>query len=644
MAGTVVDGQGIGPATGEWRAYAADNASTKYSPLAQIDKDTVHDLRVVWRQSGMPDVIREVHPDAPRAPSYYQNTPLMVGGLVYMSTALGTVAALDPGTGDVVWFDQLPEGRDRGSASRGVAYWTDGRDQRIIAITGEYLVALNAQTGARYPDFGDGGEVNLTSGYDRSRETPYSWRGPPTVVRDVVVVGSVVRDINNAQMRSTKEADPGDVRGYDVRTGEHLWTFHTVPQPGEFGNDTWLHDSWQYSGHTNVWSWMTADEELGYVYLPLTTPTDDWYGGHRLGDNLFAESLVALDAETGQRVWHFQAVHHGVWDYDFPCAPILADIVVDGRPVKAIAQPSKQAFLYVFDRVTGEPIWPIDERPVPQTTVPGEVTSPTQPVPLNAHGEPFAYDQQGVTVDDLIDFTPELRQEALEILDEYAYGPLFFPPVVPGVGAGVGKKGMIHMPGTTGGTNWNGAALDPETGVLYVPSSRTEVFSRLVKPDADRSNLDYVRYDYEWAAGPRGMPLFKPPYGRIVAIDLNAGLLKWTVPNGDGPRDHPAIRHLDLPPLGNPGRASPLATKTLLFIGEGLDSGTGVPPMGGGKTFRAYDKATGVVVWETELDGGTTGAPMTYMWQGTQYVVVATGWSDRPGELVALALDGAARR
>ena len=628
--------------SGEWRAWAADVASTRYSPLDQINANTVKNLGIAWRQSATPDAMKAGRANVFPPPGNYQHTPLMVGGLLYMSTGLGTVAALDPRTGNVVWFDPPPLDREGGlrrglAPNRGIAFWTDGKDDRIISLVGQYLVALNAKTGKRYPDFGVNGEVDLRQGLSRPFEN-YSWRGAPLVVNDVVVVGSVVGDINNAARPSQMEAPPGDVRGYDVHTGRQLWTFSTIPRPGEVGNETWLNDSWSYTGHTNVWNTMTGDAELGHVYLPLTTPTNDWYGGHRPGANLFAESLVALDVKTGKRLWHFQGVHHGIWDYDFPCAPILADITVNGRRIKAIAQPSKQAFLYVFDRTNGQPVWPIQERPVPKGDVPGEWYSPTQPIPLDGRGRPFAYDQQGVTLDDVLDFTPELRAAGLGILSQYADGPLFFPPVVVGEGAGAGKKGSIHMPGTYGGTNWPGAALDPETNILYVPSHHAPIIVQLVSPP-EGSNMRLVRRAWEPVVGPEQLPLFKPPYGRLVAIDLNKGEIKWTVANGDGPRDHSAIRHLNPRPLGNPGRVGPTVTKSLVFMGEGFNTHTGGgPPYGGGKKFRAFDKATGEVVWETELEAGATAPAMTYMWQGKQYIVVATGWTDRPGELVALAL------
>ena len=632
----------------EWRSYGSDVAGTKYSPLDQINKDTVGDLEIVWRQSVLPDAIRGDREITASVAS--QNTPLMADGRLYISSGLGTVAALDAKTGEVLWFDEPPD-RDgepfqRARQTRGVAYWDDPEsdEARVLAVVGEYLVALDARTGKRFPDFGEGGEVDLRKGYDRDVDT-FGWGSPPIVVNDIVVIGSTILDIVSPAMPALKRAPPGDVRGFDVRTGEQVWAFRTVPQDGEFGNETWLtainedRPSWEYSGNTNMWAWASADEELGYVYVPLSTPTNDYYGGYRPGDNLFAESIVCLDARTGERVWHFQAVHHGLWDYDFPAAPNLVDIRVEGRaePVKAIAAVSKQAFTYVLDRVTGEPIWPIEERPVPPGSVPGEWYAATQPFPTR----PPPFDQQGTTVDDVLDFTPELRQEALEIFEQYVSGPLFTAPSLVDESPG-GTKGTLQMPGVVGGADWGGAAVDPESGILYVPSVHSESVIGIAPSEHPRSDMRLVLHSIEPITGPRELPLFKPPYGRLVAIDLNKGEILWSKANGDGPRDHPDLRDLNLPPLGQPGRVSPLVTKSLVFLGEGGRTGVVVlnPIWGGagGKMFRAYDKLTGEVIWEQELPGGTTAAPMSYMVDGKQYIVLTLGWEDMPSEYVALAL------
>ena len=492
-------------------------------------------------------------------------------------------------------------------------------------------------SGRPYPDFGLGGRVDLTTGLQEGAR--YRWPGAPTVVGDVVVLGNAMSDFF-----SDKEGIRGDVRAFDVRSGELRWLFHTVPQAGELGNDTWEDDSWEYTGHAPVWSLFSADPELGFVYMPVSSSTNDMYGGHRLGDNLFSQSLVCVVAETGELVWHYQFVHHGLWDYDTPAAPILMDLIVDGRPVRAVAQITKQAFVYVFDRVTGEPVWPIEERPVPRSRTPGERTSPTQPFPT----KPPPFDRQGATEDNLIDFTPELRAEALDIVDRYTMGPLFTPPSIRGDGPDA-NLGTIQLPGSQGGADVQGAAFDPETNMLYVPSITAPFVADIVPGDPESMNLRYGRGGRMWIAGPRGLPLFKPPYGRITALDMNAGEIVWQVPNGHGPRDHPALRHLDLGRLGSPGRPSPLATRTLLFIGEGSDDAPdrsripeGMPleivARYGEPWFRAYDKETGEVVWEMRLPAGTTGAPMTYMHEGRQYIVVAVTGRDMAGEFVALSL------
>ena len=628
-----------GATDGQWRFYSGDPGSTKYAPLDQINKDNVENLRLAWRRPAVDQSILSKAPDL----SYGNNfraTPLMIDGVLYSPNGVGLAEAFDAGTGETIWV-QEPFGEGlrayQGIATRGLAYWTDGADERILVQRDDYLYALNAKTGRAYHDFGDGGRVSLTAGL--GPEARYWWTGPPLVVRDVVVLGQSMSDTF-----TVKEALRGDVRAFDVRTGALRWQFHVIPQAGEFGTDTWEDDSWSYTGHAPVWPPFSADAELGYVYLPVTSPTSDMYGGHRGGDNLYGQSLVCINADTGERVWHFQLVHHGLWDYDPPAAPVLMDITVDGRPIKAVVQVTKQAFAYVFNRVTGEPVWPIVERPVPQSGTPGEETSATQPFPT----KPPAFDRQGSTEDNLIDFTPKLRAEALEIVKRYTTGRLYTPPSIRGDGPN-GNQGTIQLPGSQGGADWQGAAFDPETNYLYVPSITAPFVADILEGDPDRTNLRYVKGTRLWVGGPRGLPLFKPPYGRITAIDMNEGQIVWQVPNGDGPRDHPAIKHLNLGPLGNPGRPAPLVTNTLLFVGEGsavmLDRGRIPPGMPfeivtnyGEKLFRAYDKATGDVLWEMELPAGTTGAPMTYMHDGKQYIVVAIGGVEEPAEWVALSL------
>ena len=629
-----------GATGGQWRAYAGDTGSTKYAGLDQITSENVGDLEVVWERNAVDQSVLDAAPDV-RFGNRFTATPLMVDGVLYAPNGVGLVEAFDAGTGETIWvqtpMDEGPQAY-RGSVTRGVAYWADGDDARIIVQRGQWLMSLDPGTGEPDPTFGDGGRVDLTTGLGEGAR--YRWGGAPTVVRDVIVVGQSMSDTF-----VTKEDIRGDVRAFDVRTGALRWVFHTVPQEGEFGTDTWEDGAWEFTGHAPVWSLFSADEELGYIYMPVTSSTNDMYGGHRPGDNLFSQSIVCVEAETGERVWHFQTVHHGLWDYDLPTAPILMDITVDGRDIKAVVQLTKQAFAFVFDRVTGEPVWPIEERAVPQSTVPGEYTSPTQPFPT----KPPAFDRQGATVDNLIDFTPELRQEALEIVERYTIGPMFTPPSVRGDGP-EDNLGTIQLPGSQGGADVQGAAFDPETNYLFVPSITSPFVADVLEGNPDRTNLRFVKGTRLWIGGPRGLPLFKPPYGRITAIDMNTGEIAWQVPNGDGPRDHPAIRHLNLGPLGNPARPSPLATKTLLFVGEDrtLTSPDGRVPEGmplsivtnyGEPFFRAYDKATGDVVWETELPAGTTGAPISYMHEGRQYIVVAiAGNAEFQPRFVAFAL------
>ena len=623
---------------GEWPAYAATIGSTKYTDLDQIDAANVNELEIAWRRPALDQHYLAMNPQQNYSSAYIA-TPIMRNGIAYIPNGVGLVEAFNPSTGETIWVQEPIGGVEDlpGAVTRGVAYWTDGDDARILVQRGTFLYALNAATGEMYDDFGDQGRVSLQLMPEEFER--YRWGGVPMVIRDVVVVGQSMSD-----SFEQKKGYPADVHAFDVRTGELRWTFNVIPQGNQFGSGSWQDRSWSYTGHSPVWSLFSGDEELGLVYMPITSPTNDMYGGHRIGDNLFSQSLVAVNAETGERVWHFQMVHHGLWDYDPPAAPILMDINVEGEPVKAITQLTKQGFAYVFNRVTGEPIWDIVERPVPQSTVPGEVTSPTQPFPT----KPAPFERQGATVDNLIDFTPELRAQALEIFSHFVTGPLFTPPSIASDDPN-GTQGTIQLPGSQGGADVQGAAFDPETGYLYIPSITAPFVADLLPGDPEATDLSYIKGSRRWIAGPQGLPLFKPPYGRITAIDMNTGEHVWMVPNGDGPRDNPAIAHLNLGKLGVPGRPSPLLTKTLLFLGEGqtnqrgggripIDMPIEIATNSGGLMFRAYDKATGDILWETELDAGTTGAPISYLHNGKQYIVVTIGDRLHSPEIVAFSL------
>ena len=621
-----------GAEDGQWRYYGGDAGSTRYAALDQISPDNVADLEIAWRWQAA---------NFGPAPEFnYRTTPLMVDGVLYATAGYRrAVVAIDAGTGETLWTYRLDEGdraAPRRNSGRGVAWWeSPGIAARIFMVTpGFQLVALDAATGRPVPDFGDGGVVELRLGLGRELDlidAPIGSSSPPIIVDDVIVVGSALPSGSAPRSRAMP---PGHVRGYDAFTGELRWTFHTIPQPGEYGHETWEDGSWEYTGNAAVWTALSADPELGYVYLPVELGTGDYYGGHRLGDNLFSQSIVALDASTGERVWHFQTVHHGIWDYDPPAAPVLADLVVDGREIPAVALITKQTFTFVFDRRTGEPVWPIEERPVPQTDVPGERTAPTQPFPT----KPPPYDRQGVDPADLIDFTPELRAEAEAILSQLHYGPLYEPPTVPVEG---GTQGTLMVPGSLGGANWPGGALDPESGYLYVQSATgPSVISLINVPEV--SDMDYIRgggLRLRQGGGPQGLPLFKPPWGRVTAIDLNRGEIAWQVPNGDAPdyvKDHPALEGIEVGRTGRPDRGGLLVTSTLLFAGEG--GGMFAAFGSGGNRFRAHDKATGEVLAEIELPANQTGLPMTYMHEGRQYIVLAVGARRHPAELVALAL------
>ncbi|CAB1369857.1 pyrroloquinoline quinone-dependent dehydrogenase [Denitratisoma oestradiolicum] len=619
----------------EWHYYGRDPASTKYSSLDLINRDNVKNLKIAWRWKSENFGTR---------PEYnMEETPLMVDGVLYfMAGTRRTAVAVDAQTGETLWMYRLDEGA-RGRVAprpyhRGVAYWTDGKDdKRIVLITaGYHMVQLNATTGRPVEQFGQGGIVDLYKDFDQPEpeDGKIGSSSPAIIVGDIIVVGGAMGSI-----AASKENVKSYVRGYNVRTGKREWIFHTIPKPGEFGYETWENGSEVYTGNTGVWAMMSADPELGYVYLPVETPTNDFYGGDRPGDNLFAESLVCLDAKTGKRVWHFQFVHHGIWDYDIPTAPILLDIKVKGKKIKAVAQLTKQAWVYVFDRVTGKPVWPIIEKKVPPSGVPGEKTARTQPYPT----WPAPFDVQAVSQENLIDFTPVLRKEAIEIISQYELGDMFTPPAPPRNG----KNGVLKLPSPSGGANWQGGAADPETGIIYIASS-TYLFGpspyRIPGQPAPSVAVKAMSAPGDTSPkyfGPQGLPLIKPPYGRITAIDLNTGDHLWMVANADTPawiKNHPALKGVNLPRTGTPERAGIMVTKSLLFAGEGAGL-FATPSESGGNKFRAYDKRTGEIVSEFELPASQSGVPMTYAIRGRQYIVVAVGGVGKPAELVALTTD-----
>lgn len=693
-----MSGRSPAPGTtgGEWPHYTGDLRGTKYSPLSQIDAKNFNDLEVAWRF--------KTDNLGTRPEFKLEGTPLMVGGVLY--TTAGTrrsVIALDGKSGELLWAHRYPEGTrgtyaPRQLSGRGVSYWTDGKgDDRILYVTPGYrLIALDARTGAPVPSFGKNGVVDLKvgvvvgTGQQIDLETgEIGLNSTPTIAKDMVIVGSSMKE---GMTITTHNNTKGLVRAFDVRTGKLRWTFNTIPRPGELGNDTWLDNSWAINGNTGVWTQITVDEELGLVYLPVESPTSDYYGGKRPGDNLFGESLVVVDLKTGQRRWHFQLVHHPIWDHDASSAPILLDVTVEGKPRKLVALPSKQSFLYVFDRVTGEPIWPIVETAVPTGDVPGERYAPTQPIPTR----PPAYGRPGLRIpEELIDFTPEMRAQARENLKRYKWGgdfpysgTLYNPPIVGNV---AGLLGAINMGNASGGTNWPGAGADPETGIVYAQAN-TAAFApeSLSPPPQGFSDLPYQAgtigqpFQLREAAGtgtyadaprrPRvapapppaaavgegpparsfntvgGLPIVKPPYGVLSAIDLTRGEIKWQVPHGDTPdlvRNHPALKGMNIPKTGQGGSVGVLVTRTLVISADPQVTTTPGHPRGA--MMRAYDKNTGKEVGAVWMPAPVSGSPMTYSIGGRQYIVIAVSGGNYSGEYIAFSLPeseaaGATRR
>lgn len=618
----------------EWPVYGGDPGGMKYSPLADIHRDNVARLAPAWSWATGERPIPQTDSTRAARPGNFQATPLMIDDVLYLSTPYSAVVALDANTGRELWrhdtraWEAGQPSNGTGFVHRGVAAWTDGRERRIFINSRWKLVALDARTGRPIPTFGNGGEIDLTADLIWPvKKIHYTNTSPPVVYEDLVIVGNGVGD------RLVYENDPpGDVQAFDVRTGKRVWRFSPIPRGGEFGAETWENESWRRTGHTNVWAPFTVDVPRGLVYLPVGTPSNDWYGGGRKGDNLFAESIVCLDARTGRRVWHFQTVHHGLWDYDLPAPPNLITIRVGGRAIDAVAVPTKMGFLFVFDRVTGAPVWPIEERAVAASDVPGERAARTQPFPT----KPAPFAQQGLTESDVADFTPAIRALALAELRKYRSGPLYTPPSL---------EGTVVMPGSIGGSGWGGGAFDPETGILYVKATNSPSLFTLRKVE-QRSDTLQAEYMVDLARSslsirtdaltdslglPRGgsLPLNKPPYGTLTAIDLGTGEHRWQVPIGDNAnvRNHPLLREMNLPPLGVTGAPGPIVTRGgLVFL------------TGGGSTLFAVDKTNGAVVWEHPLGRAGYAVPMTYRTSaGRQFVVIATG-SGSNATLMAFAL------
>lgn len=604
----------------DWPVYGGDPGGGKYSALTAITRANVGGLAKAWEWKTGETPLESFG----TFPGAFQNTPLMIDDVLYVSTPYNRVVALDASTGKELWafdpkaYEDGQPASGQGFIHRGVAAWRDRGQLRIFLNSRYRLICLDARTGRPVESFGTGGSIDLSEGLIWAiNKKHYAQTSPPVVYRDLVILGNGVGD-----RLMYKNDPPGDVRAFDARTGKQVWSFHPIPQPGEFGHETWKDGSWKFTGHTNVWAPMTLDAGRGLLYMPVSTPSNDYYGGRRKGSNLFAESIVCLDAATGKRKWHFQIAHHGLWDYDPASPPNLVTITVGGRRIDAVVQLTKQGFAFVFDRVTGRPVWPIEERPVPQSDVPGEETSPTQPFPTR----PAPFVEQGVSLDDAFDLTPELKATAIEEMKKFRLGPVYTPP---------STQGTFVRPGVWGGANWGGAAFDPDTNTLYFKTTNQGQVVRIEKrdPDAPTNRPGEVDADYVNRGLPGwfmdGLPLTKPPYARIVAMDLNAGTIRWQEPFGDYPAVREQLEKLGVTPpakLGAQGPAGLVVTKGgLIFVG------------GGDRAFHALDTTTGKELW-TMPTLETTGTPMTYATaDGRQFVVVATGRGPE-ATLVAFAL------
>ncbi len=606
----------------DWPTYGNDAGGMKYSPLADVNRSNVSKLAVAFTWEAHESSIPASEGQKAARPGQFQATPLAIHDTLFFSTPFNRVIALNATTGRELWaYDPQPwktygqPSNGTGFVHRGVATWTDGKERRVFMNSRWRLIALDAATGKPIAGFGKNGEIDLTENLSRPvRKEHYTNTSPPVVWGNLVILGNGVGD------RLVYKGDPpGDIQAFDVRTGKRAWRFKTVPESGEFGNDTWKNDSWKYMGHTNAWAPFTVDSVRGYVYLPVGTPSDDWYGGERKGANLFGETILCLDARTGKRIWHFQTAHHGLWDYDPPAPPNLLTVNHNGAKVDIVVAPTKQGFLFVFDRVTGKPLWPIEERAVPQSEVPGEESWPTQPFPT----KPAPFAKQGFTLDDVMDLTPDLKKAAIAEVSKYKIGPLFTPPSM---------IGSIVSPGVIGGAGWGGAAVDPETGWLYVKSSESPAFMIMENHGTPSDtvdtpimmNLGKQAPAIRFAAGADGarawpsLPIHKPPYGNLTAVDLNTGETKWQIPLGDSPeiRNHPALKGVALPEkLGVTGSPGSVVTKGGLVFSTG-----------GGRVLYAIDSKSGKTLWEYDLGQIAYSNPMTYRAKdGRQYLAIATG-------------------